>query len=76
MLSWPIGPSKFSLADEFWITKLLIYSLQLFAKKEYGFTKDNFDEAMKIKKKYKLKLKIVKVEKFSDAIDYLNKLKK
>ena len=38
--------------------------------------KDNFDEAMKIKKKYKLKLKIVKVEKFSDAIDYLNKLKK
>lgn len=37
---------------------------------------DNYEEALKIKKKYKLKLKLVKVEKLDDAINYLNKLNK
>ena len=37
---------------------------------------ENYDEAIKVKKQYKLKLKIVKVKTFSDAVNYLNKLKK
>lgn len=36
--------------------------------------KDNYDEAKKIKKKYKLKLKIVKVKTFDDALNYINSL--
>ena len=37
--------------------------------------KENYKEALKIKKKHKLKLKIVKVSKIDDAIDYLNSLR-
>lgn len=36
---------------------------------------ENYDEAIKVKKKYKLKLKIVKVEKLDDAINYLKGIK-
>ena len=36
---------------------------------------ENYNEAIKVKKKYHLKLKIVKVETIDDAINYLNKLK-
>lgn len=36
---------------------------------------ENYKEAIKVKKKYNLKLNIVKVSTFSDAINYLNKLK-
>lgn len=37
---------------------------------------DNYKEAVKIKKKYKLKLKLVKVENIDDAINYLSKITK
>lgn len=36
--------------------------------------KENYKEAIKAKKKYKLKLKIIKVECLDDAINYLNSL--
>lgn len=36
--------------------------------------KENYKEAIKTKKKYKLKLKIIKVECLDDAINYLNSL--
>ena len=35
---------------------------------------ENYKEALKVKKKYHLKLKIVRVETIDDAINYLNKL--
>ena len=35
---------------------------------------ENYKEAIKVKKKYHLKLKIVRVETIDDAINYLNKL--
>ena len=38
--------------------------------------KANYKEAVKIKKKHKLKINIVKVETLDDAINYLEKLKK
>ena len=38
--------------------------------------KENYKEAIKIKKKHKLKLKIVKVSNIDDAINYLNKISK
>lgn len=38
--------------------------------------KDNYDEAIKVKKKYKLKMKLVEVEKLDDAINYLNNIKR
>ena len=37
---------------------------------------ENYKEALKIKKKHKLKIKIVKVSSMDDAINYLNKIKK
>ena len=37
--------------------------------------KDNYKEALKIKKKYKLKINIVEVDTFTDAVNYLKKLK-
>ena len=37
---------------------------------------NNYKEAVKIKKKRKLKIKIVKVEKAEDAINYLKKYSK
>lgn len=37
---------------------------------------ENYEEALKVKKKHNLKLKIVKVEKLDDAINYLNNLNK
>ena len=36
---------------------------------------ENYKEALKVKKKYKLKLKIVKVSKVDDAINYLDSLR-
>ena len=41
----------------------------------YFTPEENYNEALKVKKKYKLKLKLVKVSKVDDAISYLNTLR-
>jgi PDZ domain-containing protein len=41
----------------------------------YFTPEENYIEALKVKKKYKLKLKLVKVSKVDDAISYLNTLR-
>lgn len=43
--------------------------------KVFFVPEENYKEALKVKKKHKLKLKIVKVSKVDDAIDYLNSLR-
>ena len=37
---------------------------------------ENYDEALKVKRKYNLKIKLIKVRTIDDAINYLNSLKK